>query len=162
LGKDDVVGARIAADRSLQWGVGAGVVVGTVVFFAAPSLPLLFTNDAEIAADAVMPIRILALLQPLNSAVFVGDGVFQGSADFDYLAKAMAFSSAIGILALTAGGAIEGATLTNVWFGMAALMMGRAATLGWRYFKDEESPLVLTPMECACYYGDDPDDEYDP
>lgn len=159
LGKNDVVGARIAADRALSWGIGAGVLVGAVVFVAAPSLPFLFTNDAEIAAEAVTPIRILALLQPLNSAVFVGDGVFQGSSDFDYLAKAMAISAGGGILALGVAGQVEGATLTSVWLGMATLMMGRAATLGWRYYKDESSPMAVTPAECVVYYGDLPEND---
>ena len=161
LGKNDVPGARIAADRALSWGVGAGVLVGVVVFLSADQLPYIFTNDAEIAAQAATPIRILALLQPLNSAVFVGDGVFQGSADFDFLAKAMAISAGGGILALTAAGQMEGASLTSVWLGMATLMFGRAATLGWRYFKDDESPLYVTPSECAVYYDDLPSVDVD-
>ena len=160
LGKRDVVGARIAADRALNWGLGAGVVVGAVVFASADRLPYLFTNDPEIAAAAVMPIQILALLQPLNSAVFIGDGVFQGSADFDYLAKAMAVSAGAGILALTAAGNVEGSTLTSVWLGMAVLMFGRAATLGWRYYGDETSPLAVSAQECVVYVGDDDDDVF--
>jgi Na+-driven multidrug efflux pump len=99
------------------------------------------------------------LLQPLNSAVFVGDGVFQGSSDFDYLAKAMAISAGGGILALGVAGQVEGATLTSVWLGMATLMMGRAATLGWRYYKDESSPMTVSPAECVVFYGDLPEND---
>lgn len=156
LGKRDVAGARVAADRALNWGLGAGVLVGAVVFATADHLPYLFTNDPEVAAEAVTPIRILALLQPLNSAVFVGDGVFQGSSDFDFLAKAMAVSAGIGIIALTVAGHVDGASLTTVWIGMATLMFGRAATLGWRYYKDENSPLALAPGECTVYWDDAP------
>lgn len=156
LGKRDITGARIAADRSLNWALGAGVLVGAVVFASADNLPYLFTNDPEVAAEAVTPIRILALLQPLNAAVFVGDGVFQGSSDFDFLAKAMAVSAGIGIITLTIAGHIDGASLTTVWIGMATLMFGRAATLGWRYYNDENSPLALTPGECTVYWDDVP------
>ena len=156
LGKRDIAGARIAADRSLNWALGAGVLVGAVVFASADKLPYLFTNDPEVAAEAVTPIRILALLQPLNAAVFVGDGVFQGSSDFDFLAKAMAVSAGIGIITLTIAGYIDGASLTTVWIGMATLMFGRAATLGWRYYNDENSPLALTPGECTVYWDDVP------
>ena len=156
LGKRDIAGARIAADRSLNWALGAGVLVGAVVFASADNLPYLFTNDPEVAAEAVTPIRILALLQPLNAAVFVGDGVFQGSSDFDFLAKAMAVSAGIGIITLTIAGHIDGASLTTVWIGMATLMFGRAATLGWRYYNDENSPLALTPGECTVYWDDVP------
>jgi len=48
-----------------------------------------------------------------------------------------------------------------VWLGMATLMFGRAATLGWRYFKDDESPLYVTPLECAVYYDDLPSVDVD-
>ena len=161
LGKRDVLGARVAADRALNWGLGAGVLVGVVVFASAERLPYLFTNDPVIAAEAVTPIRILALLQPLNSAVFIGDGVLQGSADFDFLAKAMAISAGAGILALGAAGSVEGSTLTSVWLGMAVLMFGRATTLGWRYYKDEESPLALSASECVLYYDDITDADAD-
>ena len=49
LGKNDVPGARIAADRALSWGVGAGVLVGVVVFLSADQLPyicLLYTSPS--------------------------------------------------------------------------------------------------------------------
>ena len=162
LGKNDVVGARIAADRALGWGVGAGVIVGAVVFLAAPSIPYLFTDDVDIATEAVMPIRILALLQPLNSAVFVGDGVLQGASDFDYLAKAMAIAAGAGVLAITVAGNADGASLASVWEGMAVLMVGRAATLGWRYYRDETSPILPdSSLECVLYYGDTVEDNDD-
>jgi len=35
-------------------------------------------------------------------------------------------------------------------------MFGRAATLGWRYYKDENSPLALAPGECTVYWDDVP------
>ena len=53
-------------------------------------MPAIFTNDSATAAAAEGPLRLVAALQPLNAAVFVGDGVLQGAADFDYLALAMA------------------------------------------------------------------------
>ena len=115
LGKRDIAGARIAADRSLNWALGAGVLVGAVVFASADKLPYLFTNDPEVAVSA-----------------------------------------GIGIITLTIAGYIDGASLTTVWIGMATLMFGRAATLGWRYYNDENSPLALTPGECTVYWDDVP------
>jgi len=159
LGKNDVVGARNAADRALQWGVSAGVIVGAVVFALAPSIPYLFTNDASIAAEAVTPIRIIALLQPLNSAVFVGDGVLQGASDFDYLAKAMAFAAGVGALGIAVYSSADDASLASVWAGVAALMTARAATLGWRYYRDDASPLrIERALEAVAYSIDDVDE----
>ena len=48
---------------------------------------------------------MVAALQPLNAAVFVGDGVLQGAADFDYLALAMAAAAAPALGSLAVAGA---------------------------------------------------------
>ena len=86
LGAGDVFTARRAADRTLRWALAAGVAVGVGIAAAGPIVPALFTSDSNTAAAAEGPLRLVAALQPLNAAVFVGDGVLQGAADFDYLA----------------------------------------------------------------------------
>ena len=68
----------------------------------------------------------------------------------------MAVSAGTGLITLSIAGHIDGASLTTVWIGMATLMFGRAATLGWRYYNDENSPLALTPGECTVYWDDVP------
>ena len=111
LGTGDVPRARGAADRCLKWALAAGTAVGvgkfllmrvwaieltacfqTGIYAAGPALPGLFTDDAALVESTRGPLRLVAALQPLNAAVFVGDGVLQGAADFDYLAMAMAAS----------------------------------------------------------------------
>jgi hypothetical protein len=93
----------------------------------------------------------------LNAAVFVGDGVLQGAADFDYLAMAMAASAAPALLLLSRVGAgvetdiaagvdaevVSATALTGVWQSMSALQLGRAGTLSWRYFVDGKSPVAV-------------------
>jgi predicted secreted protein len=75
LGAGDVAAARSAADRTLLWALAAGTAVGVGIFAAGPLVPALFTSDADISAAAEGPLRLVAVLQPLNAAVFVGDGV---------------------------------------------------------------------------------------
>lgn len=143
LGSGDVATARRAADRTLKWALAAGTAVGVGIAASGPLLPALFTTDAETAAAAEGPLRLVAALQPLNAAIFVGDGVLQGAADFDYLAMAMAAAAApaLGSLAMT-GGAAAGSGLGVVWRSMALLQIGRATTLAARYW-GKDGPVSL-------------------
>ena len=170
LGAGDVFTARRAADRTLRWALAAGVAVGVGIAAAGPIVPALFTSDPDIAAAAEGPLRLVAALQPLNAAVFVGDGVLQGAADFDYLATAMAAAAAPALISLAAvgagagGEAVEGSVglmgatgLAGVWRSMAALQVGRAATLAARYWS-EDGP-VSPPRDDA--KANDADDAQD-
>ena len=176
LGTGDVPRARGAADRCLKWALAAGTAVGvgefllirvwaigltacflTGIYAAGPALPGLFTDDAALVESTRGPLRLVAALQPLNAAVFVGDGVLQGAADFDYLATAMAASAAPALVLLSrvgsgvetslAAGAdaevVSATALTGVWQSMSALQLGRAGTLSWRYFFDGKSPVAV-------------------
>ena len=129
----------------------------TGIYAAGPALPGLFTDDAALVESTRGPLRLVAALQPLNAAVFVGDGVLQGAADFDYLAMAMAASAAPALLLLSRVGAggetdiaagvdaevVSATALTGVWQSMSALQLGRAGTLSWRYFVDGKSPVAV-------------------
>ena len=156
LGAGDVARAREAADRCLRWALATGTAVGVGVYAAGPALPGVFTDDPSLAESARGPLALVASLQPLNAAVFVGDGVLQGAADFDYLAMAMAASAAPALAMLGAvgvgaeAGVVQGAAaevvsataLGGVWRAMAALQLSRAGTLSWRYWFDGRSPVA--------------------
>lgn len=157
LGTGDVPRARGAADRCLKWALAAGTAVGVGIYAAGPALPGLFTDDAALVESTRGPLRLVAALQPLNAAVFVGDGVLQGAADFDYLAMAMAASAAPALLLLSRVGSgvetdiaagvdaevVSATALTGVWQSMSALQLGRAGTLSWRYFVDGKSLVAV-------------------
>ena len=156
LGAGDVPGARRAADRSLSWALAAGTAVGVGLLAAGPAVPGLFTDDADLARAAAPSLVSVALLQPLNAAVFVGDGVLQGAADFEYLAVAMAAAATPALVSLGAVGgataadvaagagaaATSAAALEGVWRSMALLQLGRAATLSWRYW-GKDGPVAV-------------------
>ena len=172
LGAGDVFTARRAADRTLRWALAAGVAVGVGIAAAGPIVPALFTSDPDTAAAAEGPLRLVAALQPLNAAVFVGDGVLQGAADFDYLATAMAAAAAPALVSLAAvgagagagGEAVEGSVglmgatgLAGVWRSMAALQVGRAATLAARYWS-EDGPVSLPRDDARANHAEDAED----
>ena len=160
LGAGDVPGARRAAERSLSWALAAGTAVGVGLLVAGPMVPRLFTDDADLARAALPSLTSVALLQPLNAAVFVGDGVLQGAADFEYLAVAMAAAATPALVSLSVVGgataadvaagagaaATSAAALEGVWRSMALLQLGRAATLSWRYW-GKEGPVAVGGRE---------------
>jgi putative MATE family efflux protein len=159
--EEDILAARKAVDRCLFWSFLLGVLLTVVTELFSNDLPKIFTGDAAVAAATFVPLAfILAPLQPLNAMVFVGDGVFQGANDFKFLSKAMivcslfalaafqtpifadAFDSGLlGVLGLNDSNNNNG--LERVWLGIAVLMLTRAASLGYRYWLDPESPLAV-------------------
>ena len=138
--------AREVGDRCILWGVAVGGVFLAANGAVAPTgaIPLLFTDDADVAAAAAAPLGIVAALQILNGYVFVGDGIMQGAADFDYLARAMLISAGIGLFAITTLGGggnfslgsddVSGGALVGVWAGIGVLQVSRAFTF-WDWYK---------------------------
>ncbi len=124
--------AREVANRLLLWGFALGVVQALAFLLAKPLLISLFTNDPGVIAALEQVYPFVVLVQPLNSLVFVLDGVFMGAEQFRFLARAMliaaAGASALLLLVLPLGWGLVG-----VWWGMTALMALRGVTLLHRY-----------------------------
>jgi hypothetical protein len=81
---------------------------------------------------------------PINALVYTLDGVLVGASDFGYLMKAMIGASAVAASLLVM---VEpsGTGLEGVWTALAVLMVGRLATLGWR-FQSADGPLPPTQL----------------
>jgi len=111
-------------------GCGLGVGFGLL----RPVLPGFFTDDAATVQAILMVFPVVALLQPLNGFVFVGDGVYMGAERFPYLAKAMLLSAggAAAVLLLVQP---MGWGLRGVWVGITVLMVLRTLTLAVPYLR---------------------------
>lgn len=84
---------------------------------------------SEVQATAAPALVIVAAMQPFNALAFVGDGVFQGAKDFQYLAAAMAVACAAAAAAMSSGdGSVE-----SVWAALAVLQALRGAAIAVRY-----------------------------
>lgn len=140
LGAHDREGARAASRRVLLWGIVVGVVTLVIFGVGATSLPDLFTNDPAVASLAVIAMIHLALMQPMNGAVFAIDGILIGAGDQTFLARAMAGASAVFIPLALAVPALD-LGLGWLWGSIWVLMAGRAVALLWRL--RSESWLVL-------------------
>ena len=89
LGRGSVLRARQVADRLGALALGLGVVLLGGFVVGGGVLPAVFAADAEVAAVVERLLVYVAIMQPINALVFVGDGVGQGSDDFSYLCGAM-------------------------------------------------------------------------
>ena len=133
LGAGDVVGARRAGRRMLQWGFCAGVAGGLVVIGLRPWLGELFSDDPEVVVAGRLPhAGGWPLLQPVNGVVFVLDGLLMGAGDVRFLAQAMvgafvAFVAAAGVVLAT------GAGIGWLWAALGVLMTARLVPLRRRF-----------------------------
>jgi len=134
LGADDPDAARSVSDRLFQWGLAVGVALGVGFFLLRPVLPSFFTDDPATVAALLDVYLFVALLQPLNGLVFVGDGIYMGVEAFSYLAQAM-IATALAAAAVLLLVVPMGWGLTGVWWGIATLMGGRLATLVGPYLR---------------------------
>ncbi|MEV6777883.1 MATE family efflux transporter [Streptomyces syringium] len=131
LGADDPDGARAVCRRMVQWGIGAGVMLGLLVVVSRPVFVPLFTSDPAVK-DALLPaLLVVAISQPIAGVVFILDGVLMGAGDGPYLAWAMllvlATFAPVALLVPTFGGG-----LTALWWAMTLMMTVRMLTLWTR------------------------------
>ncbi|MFH1570840.1 MAG: MATE family efflux transporter [Gemmatimonadota bacterium] len=137
LGAADFAGARRVARRILAWGISIGAVLAIVYAVALGSIAAAFTEHAEVVQAAASLSLIVALVQPMNAAVFVFDGIFIGANDVAYLFAAMAVA-AFGFFVPAAAGLVYGLGLglPGAWLAYDGLMLGRFLTLLARYRGD--------------------------
>ena len=142
LGADDPATARTVANRLGWWGLGVGVGLGVAFFSLRPVLPSFFTSDPDTVAALLDIYLFVALLQPLNGLVFVGDGIYMGAEEFSYLAKAMIGTALAAALVLGLVGPM-GWGLAGVWWGITVLMVGRLGTLAVPYVRGRLFPMSV-------------------
>ncbi|RMI09112.1 MATE family efflux transporter [Cellulomonas triticagri] len=136
LGAADVPRVRALLRRTLQWGVGAGAVLGLGTAAIGWWLSAAFTSDPDVRHAITVALVVTGVLMPMAGWVFVLDGVLIGAGDGRYLA-------AVGLVTLAAyvpvalavrAWAPEGwAGLAWLWAAFAGVfMLARAVTTGLR------------------------------
>ncbi len=121
--------ARLAR-RMLAWGVIWGIMLAVIFWALRYELPGWLTHEPSVVilASSLMP--FVAVSQPLNSVVFVLDGIMIGAADFRFLAVAMIGASLLTNVMLVSAGSLNG-----IWWAIMTLMVARFVPLGWRYLR---------------------------
>ena len=128
--ESDREGARRISNRMLMWGVSWGVLLAVVFWMLRNTLPGWFTSDPSVIAMAASLTPFVAVIQPVNSVVFVLDGIMIGAADFTFLATAM-----IGAAALTCVLVVTAVSISGIWWALVILMLARLAPIAWRYVR---------------------------
>ena len=136
LGARDLARTRAVLRRTLQWGLGAGVVLGVLVGALAPLYVQVFSPDADVQHAAVLGLVVAAVALPMAGWVFVLDGVLIGAGDGPFLAWAGVATLVAYVPAALAvhTWAPPGATgLAWLWVAFAVVFMAaRALTTGLR------------------------------
>ena len=135
LGAGDVVGAREATRRMIEWGVAAGVLLAVVVIALRAAYVPLFTPDADVRALLTAVLLVGALFQPVAGVVFALDGILIGAGDGRYLAWAgvvtlVVFLPLAGLVLVTDAG------LVALWWAFNGFLLARLATLVLRWRGD--------------------------
>jgi putative MATE family efflux protein len=132
LGAGDADAAVAAARRMLEWSLGAGLLIGGVLFALQDVVPRAFTTDAAVIERAHAMWPLFCAMWPAAAVVFALDGILIGAGDTRYLAGAMVGAAAafvpLALAALTFGWGIVG-----VWWAILALMGMRLAPLAVRF-----------------------------
>ncbi|KIQ64089.1 multidrug transporter MatE [Kitasatospora griseola] len=131
LGAGDLPGTRAATRRMVEWGVGAGVLLGLLMVLARPLYVPLFTDDPSVRGLLSTVLLLAALTQPIGGLVFVLDGVLMGAGDGRFLAWGMLAALLLFTPAVLAV-PVLGLGLAGLWWAMNLFMLARAAVLAGR------------------------------
>jgi putative MATE family efflux protein len=136
LGAGDTERVRAVLRRCLQWGVGAGAVIGVVLAAAGWWIAPLFSPDPDVRVAITAGLVVCGVLMPMAGWVFVLDGVLIGAGDGRYLAWAGMLTLvvyapfALAVRAWAPDGAVGLAWLWATFAGV--FMLARALTTGLR------------------------------
>jgi len=132
LGAGDTATAREVGRRMLQLGTAAGAAVGALVLALRPVLPDGFSEDPDVLALAGFLLLFVAVLQPVNGAVFVLDGLLIGAGDMAFLARAMV-GAALATAPVAVAVAVADLGIGWVWAAITVLMASRLGVLALRW-----------------------------
>jgi putative MATE family efflux protein len=132
VGRGDGGEVRRVSARLLWWGLGAGVVLGTLVYAFRSGLTALFVSDGAVAVELASVLPILAVSEPLAALVFVGDGIYLGASRFTYLAVTTVVAALAASAVLLLAGAQQWG-LVGIWGGIVVLIATRAVFLATGY-----------------------------
>jgi putative MATE family efflux protein len=131
LGASDIAGAKAATRRMVEWGIGAGLLLGLLVAAGRPLYIPLFTPDAAVREQLLAVLLLVALAQPVSGIVFTLDGVLMGAGDGPYLAWSMLATLLVFTPAALAVPALD-LGLPGLWWAMLLFMVVRLLFLAGR------------------------------
>ena len=134
LGAGDADGAYDVSVRMIWLSVVAGGAFTVALLALASVVPRIFTGDDSVLDECALLWPLLALMQPLNGAVFALDGILIGASDGRFIALSMviAFACCAALLAATLA---RDWGIRGVWVALVGLICARLATMGTRFVR---------------------------
>jgi MATE family, multidrug efflux pump len=132
LGAGDSERAYEASARMIWLSVYAGVFFAAVLLAVEGVLPYAFTGDELVIERAHAIWFLVALMQPLNGAVFALDGILIGASDGPFLAWSMVGAFAASAVVSLAAIAFDWG-IVGVWAALVVLILVRLALMSWRF-----------------------------
>jgi putative MATE family efflux protein len=145
LGRDDLPAARLVAARCLRLSLLASAVTGTATVAAAPFLPRLFSDDADVRRSATVAVLLCGLFQPLAALAFALDGVLLGAGDFAALRRAMLLALVPFALPALVTVWARWPGIAGVWLALGSWLAARAVLLSRRWRRTFPATLRPTP-----------------
>lgn len=126
--------AREVGDRLLLLGMAVGILLAIGLAALGPILPLALSKTPAAAAELQRIWWIVVIMQPLNAAIFVWDGIYLGARRFRFVALSMVGAAIVGCAVL--GLVLPlGWGLVGVWGALVALNLARGIGLAGGYLR---------------------------
>ncbi|MFD2840718.1 MATE family efflux transporter [Populibacterium corticicola] len=140
VGARDKAATAAVLRRTLQWGVGAGVVLGAIMAGLSPFIAPLFSSEPSVQRAVIAGLIAAAVFMPIAGWVFILDGVLMGAGDGVYLAKVGMINLAVYVpvaFAVYAWAPSGAAGLVWLWVAFGLVYTGaRAVANGVRLRSD--------------------------
>ncbi|EDQ90639.1 uncharacterized protein MONBRDRAFT_24224 [Monosiga brevicollis MX1] len=133
FGSNDMTSLRSLATQLLCLGFGIGTTVLVILCAARAPIQELFTSDEETLARLRSTWWLLAGMQPINSLVFVFDGILYAVQAFAYKRNIVAAGGFLFYLPLILLAYFQWHGLFFVWLAYAALTLCRFAGAIWKF-----------------------------
>ena len=131
LGSGAVGESRAMTSRMVIWSIWLGVALALLVLALRPWLPGWFSADPQVLSIMSGALVVLAILQPMNGALFAIDGVLIGAGDTVWLAWAQVL---VFMLFLPAAWLVLRFDLgvSGLWWALGWFLLLRTALVVWR------------------------------
>lgn len=134
LGRKRPDWAEIYGWQTRRVGMMVASAMGVVFFFAGGFLASLYTDDPEVIRNAALALKIIALVQPLQSTQFILAGALRGAGDTRWpLISTFVGTVGVRIMLSILFVNVLGWGLTGAWLAMAIDQCTRSTFIYFRY-----------------------------
>jgi putative MATE family efflux protein len=134
LGAKDPGLAERCGYEARRLGMIVAASMSAIFFFLGPQIASLYSNDPEVIRQAALSLKIIALVQPMQSTQFILAGGLRGAGDTKWPLYSTFMGIWIGrVLLATLFIRVFGFGLWGAWVAMAIDQIGRSLFISYRF-----------------------------